>query len=155
MYDEILDNGFIKTKDNYIKIIEVFPINFNFKSENEKHIILENYKNFFKNIKVDIQIYIFSQKEDLRNYFNLIKTKTPKENEIKEEYKNYLQNLIETNNFYYKRFFIVISQRSENIILKELENKILNVINMFNRINELKIISDKNEILEILNFIYK
>ena len=57
-------------KNKYIKIIEIFPINFSFKSESEKAIILESYKNFLKNLNIDIQIFIYSQKECLYNYFN-------------------------------------------------------------------------------------
>ena len=109
MYDEILENGIIKIKNNYIRIIEVFPINFNFKSDIEKESILENYKNFFKSLKIDFQICIYSQKENLSKYFNQININNQKENEIKEEYELYLNNLIRENNIYYKRFFICIS----------------------------------------------
>ena len=40
--EKILDNGIIKLKnDNYIKLIKVFPINYNLKSEFEKTSILK------------------------------------------------------------------------------------------------------------------
>ena len=42
--EKILDNGIIKLKnDNYIKLIKVFPINYNLKSEFEKTSILNSY----------------------------------------------------------------------------------------------------------------
>ncbi len=44
-FEKILENGIIKLKDNsYIKIIKIYPINFNLKSELEKEAILNSYK---------------------------------------------------------------------------------------------------------------
>ena len=142
-------------KNKYIKIIEIFPINFSFKSESEKAIILESYKNFLKNLNIDIQIFIYSQKECLYNYFNSIKTKTPKKNEIKEEYENYLKCLITKNRIYRKRFFIIVSQLDEIFSVKELDNKIKSLTNLISNINDFKIINNRNDIFEILSFIYK
>ena len=157
MYDEIFENGIIRIKNKYIRIIEVFPINFNFKSELEKESILENYKNLFKTLKLDFQICVFSQKEDFTNYFNQIKNNNQKENEIKEEYELYLTNLIKENEIYYKRYFVVISLLDENYqdFEKELNHRCNLLISMINKINETKIINNKDDILNILNFIFK
>ena len=44
-FQEILDNGIIKiNENNFIKIINISPINFNLKSELEKEAILNSYK---------------------------------------------------------------------------------------------------------------
>ena len=157
MYDEIFDNGIIRIKNKYIRIIEVFPINFNFKSDLEKESILENYKNIFKSLKLDFQICVFSQKEDFTNYFNQIKNNNQKENEIKEEYELYLTNLIKNNEIYYKRFFVVISFLDENFqdYEKEINYRCNLLMNRLNKINETKIIDNKDDILTILNYIYK
>ena len=157
MYDEIFDNGIIRIKNKYIRIIEVFPINFNFKSDLEKESILENYKNIFKSLKLDFQICVFSQKEDFTNYFNQIKNNNQKENEIKEEYELYLTNLIKNNEIYYKRFFVIISFLDENFqdYEKEINYRCNLLMNMLNKINETKIIDNKDNILTILNYIYK
>lgn len=157
MYDEIFDNGIIRIKNKYIRIIEVFPINFNFKSELEKESILENYKNIFKSLKLDFQICVFSQKEDFTNYFNQIKNNNQKENEIKEEYELYLTNLIKNDEIYYKRFFVVVSFLDENFqdYEKEINHRCNLLTTMINKINETKIIDKKEDILNILNFIYK
>lgn len=157
MYDEVLLNGTIRIKNKYIKIIEVFPINFNYKSELEKESILNNYKNIFKSLKLDIQICVYSQKENLSNYFNQIKVKTPKENEIKEEYEIYLTNLIKQNDLYYKRFFIIISLVDENFqnYNEELNHRCNLLCSMIKKCNNSKIIENKKDVLEILNFLYK
>ena len=48
-FDEILENGIIKLKDNeYVKIIKIEPINYNLKSNFEKEAILNSFKNFLR-----------------------------------------------------------------------------------------------------------
>ena len=49
---EIKDNGLIiNDKKEFITILKIDPINYNLKSELEKEIILENYKNIFFNLE--------------------------------------------------------------------------------------------------------
>ena len=81
-----LDNGIIKLKNNkYLKIIKIYPINYNLKSELEKKSILNSYKAFLKTINFDIQIIIQSNKEDLTKHINNIK----KQNETEKSLNNY------------------------------------------------------------------
>ena len=42
--EQILKNGIIKTKNKYVKILKVTPINYNLKSDLEKQAILKSYK---------------------------------------------------------------------------------------------------------------
>lgn len=50
-FEEILDNGVIKLKNNYyIMIIKVKPINYNLKTDLEKEAILNSYKIFLKHV---------------------------------------------------------------------------------------------------------
>ena len=65
-FKKILNNGIVLLKDNsYIKIIKVFPINYNFKSELEKEAILNSYKIFLKTCNFDLQILIQSNKKKI------------------------------------------------------------------------------------------
>src|SRR5574344_602841 len=80
-FDEILDNGIIKLKDNsYVKIVKINPINFNLKSELEKEAVLNSYKIFLKTCNFDLQILIQSNKEDLSKHISSVKNFTEKEN---------------------------------------------------------------------------
>ena len=64
-FERILKNGIIKLKNNsYIKIIKIYPINFNLKSELEKEAILNSYKIFLKTCDFNFQILIQSKKEE-------------------------------------------------------------------------------------------
>ena len=73
--EEILENGMIKTKSKYIKILKITPINYNLKSDLEKQAILNSYKIFLKTCHFDIQILIQSSKENLENHINLIQVR--------------------------------------------------------------------------------
>ena len=56
-FKRILDNGVIINKNNeYVKVINVIPINYNLKSNLEKEAILNSYKIFLKTCQFDIQI---------------------------------------------------------------------------------------------------
>lgn len=73
-FDEILDSGIIKLKENkYIKIIKVEPINYNLKSNFEKEAILNSFKSFFKTCQFNMQIIIKSKKENLIQHINSMK----------------------------------------------------------------------------------
>ena len=62
--EKIYENGIIKFKENkFIKIIKIYPINFNLKSNLEKEAILNSYKIFLKTCNFDIQILIQSVKK--------------------------------------------------------------------------------------------
>lgn len=153
MYDEILENGIIKTKDNYIKLIEILPINFYFKSESEQEIILENFKNLFKSLKFDIQIYVYSQKEEIENIFNQ-ENKSQKENEVQEEYKIFLEELLRKKEIYYKRFFIVIKEELNENFFINLKNKEKIIKSILSKTNECNSMDNKNDVLEIIKNIY-
>ena len=72
--EKIYENGIIKFKENkFIKIIKIYPINFNLKSNLEKEAILNSYKIFLKTCNFDIQILIQSCKENLTKNIQIIK----------------------------------------------------------------------------------
>ena len=97
-FQEILDNGIIKIdENNFIKIINISPINFNLKSELEKEAILNSYKIFLKTCNFNFQILIESNKENLSNHILNIQENLIQENEniseISKKYISYIKNL--------------------------------------------------------------
>ena len=91
--EEIQNNGIIKTKNKYIKILKVTPINYNLKSDLEKQAILNSYKIFLKTCHFDIQILIQSNKEDLSKIISNInkKIENEKNDNIIKLSKNYIE----------------------------------------------------------------
>lgn len=122
-FDEILDNGIIKLKNQrYIKILSVNPINYNLKSELEKKTILTSYKLFLKTCNFDIQFIIQSNKEDFQQYFSYLERQSKKENKeiqsLQKEYTRYLKKLSSKIQSSSKKFFMVI-ETSELIAKQE------------------------------------
>ena len=66
-FEKILENGIIKNKNNYIKIIKVIPINYDLKSNLEKEAILNAYK------LILIFKYLFKVKKKIyQNIFQIL-----------------------------------------------------------------------------------
>ena len=163
-FDEILDSGIIKLKENkYIKIIKVEPINYNLKSNFEKEAILNSFKSFFKTCQFNMQIIIKSKKENLIQHINSMKKNQEKENpEIKKIINKYIQNIEKLNaenKSDSKQFYIVIGHEAEskkdNYVdqLQEKTNKIRD--NLSRCGNKTSYIKSKEEIEKILyNYFY-
>ena len=129
------------TKDKYIRVLKVQPINYDLKSDFEKKSIIEAYKTVFKTCNFDFQILILSQKEkidknleilnqklltktDFLNKENLFykkedETKNFKEqeiflNKIYENYINFIKTINSDENITSKSFYIIICENKIN-----------------------------------------
>ena len=112
-FDKILENGIIISKNKYIKIIKIIPINYDLKSNLEKEAILNSYKLFLKTCDFNIQIIIQSKKENLSKYFYNLKEISEKEENQKlkdliEKYIEFIKNKNELNKAASKNFYIVV-----------------------------------------------
>ena len=163
--EKILDNGIIKTKTKYIKLLKVTPINYNLKSDLEKQAILNSYKIFLKTCNFDLQILIQSNKENLeKNIFSIQKNIQKKENKylknISENYIKYINKINFNKKSSSKNFYIIISKKipkeecneSIEIIKNDLKEKYFKTKECLARCgNSVIEINQKKEILEILN----
>ena len=164
--EEILDNGLIKTKKKYVKVLKVTPINYNLKSDLEKQSILNSYKIFLKTCNFDIQILIQSSKENLeKNILNIQKNIQKKENKylqkISENYIQYINQINLNKKSSSKNFFIIISKEipkqqeyneSFEIIKNDLEEKYFKIKECLSRCgNSVIETNEKEEIMKIMN----
>ena len=165
-FEKILENGIIKLKDNsYIKIIKIYPINFNLKSELEKEAILNSYKIFLKTCNFNIQILIQSNKEDLNNHISKIKKNiSKKENKIFEKiannYIDYINKINSERKSSSKDFYIIISgeikdknNQTEEILKKELTEKYFKIKECLSRSgNFISELSNKKDVENLLYY---
>lgn len=159
-FEKVMEKGIIKTRnDTYVKVMKVFPINYNLKSELEKQAILNSYKTFLKTCNFDIQILIQSSKEDLSNHILKIKEKISQENnlnllKISKKYIEFINRLNLEKNSSSKNFYIIIASKNnsaEDKILSELEENYLKIKETLGRCgNNVKELEKKKEILSIL-----
>ena len=162
----VLDNGFIKFPNYLIKIIKVFPINYDLKSNLEKEAILNSYKVFLKTCDFDIQIIVQSKKENLSKHISNIQKslsdeKNPKILEISEKYINYIRNKNEEKKSASKNFYIIIKselnnlQNEEEFAKSNLNDNYFKIKESLSKVgNRIKEIQDKGEIQEVLLSFY-
>lgn len=165
--ETILENGIIKNKNKFIKIIKILPINYDLKSNLEKEAIINSYKLFLKTCDFDIQIFIQSKKESLDQYIlNLNEiSKKEKNNKIKEitqNYINFIKNKNDENRSASKNFFMIISEEtrndnheygeiSEGIAINNLNEKYLKIKDSLTRCGNIVFeINTKEEVINLL-----
>lgn len=164
--EEILKSGIIKTKNKYIKILKVTPINYNLKSDLEKQAILNSYKIFLKTCNFNIQILIQSSKENLeKNIFNIRKNIKKEENryleKIANDYIEYINKINSNKKSSSKNFYLIISKKiskekeykeSFEIIKNDLKEKYFKIRECLSRCgNSVFEINTKEESLKIIN----
>ena len=158
---EIYNDGIVKLKNKYIKILKIIPINYNLKSDLEKEAILNSYKIFLKTCNFDIQIFIQSSKIDLtQNISNIQKNILKKENRylenISQNYIDFINKLNQSKKSSSKNFYIIISNKinkkkekiqSEEIIKSDLKEKYFKIKECLSRCgNSVIELSNKKEI---------
>ena len=158
--EKIFENGIIKLKNKkYIKIIQVYPINFYLKSNLEKEAILNSYKIFLKTCNFDVQILIQSSKLELNQLINNIKENIKKENqnilnELSEDYFNLIQKNNTVKNSGIKNFYLIISSelQEEKIIFKKLNENYLKINEcLFRCGNLIRDLNSKEQVKEVFN----
>ncbi len=160
-FKKILDSGIILLKDNsFIKILKIFPINYNLKSELEKEAILNSYKIFLKTCNFNIQILIQSNKKDLSKNISQIKEKNinTKKEELAEKYIEFIKSMNEEKKISSKNFYILIKEElknnneyNEKIIIQQLNENYLKIKESISRCgNKVKEINSKEEVLKLL-----
>ena len=140
---EKITKDILITKDKYIRILKILPINYDLKSDFEKKSIITAYKRVFKTCDFDFQILILSQKENIdinieilndkfsiredilskdkifnndnKNLENekLINNKINRLKFIYSNYINFIKRLNEDENITSKSFYIIIHEKRE------------------------------------------
>lgn len=162
--EKIFENGIIKLKNKkYIKIIQIFPINFNLKSKLEQEAILNSYKIFLKTCNFNIQILIRNSTQDLNQHINNVKNNLKNENnerlnEISNNYFNFIQDFNSVKNSSVKKFYIIISnnlQEEEKNSLNNLNENYLKIKeNLFRCGNLVEDLNSKQAVLNLLNTMF-
>ena len=164
--EEIQTNGIIKTKNKYLKILKITPINYSLKSDLEKQAILNSYKIFLKTCNFNIQILIQSCKENLeKNILNVQKNIQKKENKylkkLSEDYIEYINKINSNKKSSSKNFYIIISKKiskeqdyneSFEMIKNDLKEKYFKIKECLARCgNQVIEINTKEESIKIIN----
>ena len=106
-------NGIIETLDgNYVKILEVEPINFMLRSPEEQDIVIYNYASWLRIANIDVQFKSITKKADTERHLKMLKKEIAKEpnEQTKELAKAYIKLVkdVGSKEALTRRFFIIL-----------------------------------------------
>ena len=110
---EIRDGIVIMNDGSFRCVVMVKSINFDLMSPEEREAVEYSYQGFLNSLYFDIQIFIRSQKVDIRPYIDrLDKIRAEHDNMLlallMEDYINYMADIAQQTNIMDKRFYVVI-----------------------------------------------
>ena len=101
----------VYTSKTKLAILEVIPLNFMIKSEEEKQSIISGFQKFLNSLDFPIQIHISSNIISLDEHFKCLKAKTEKYEELYNSYKEFIEKSITDNGIKNRKFYIVINEK--------------------------------------------
>lgn len=121
---EIRDGIVIMNDGSYRAVLTCQSINFDLMSPQERESVEFSYQGFLNSLYFPIQIFVRSQKVDLRPYIEkLDKIRSEHDNMLlallMDDYLGYIENLALQTNIMDKRFYVIIPF-SSNLTLKKL-----------------------------------
>ncbi len=110
---EIRDGIVIMSDGSYRSVLMVKSINFDLMSPQEREAVEYSYQGFLNSLYFDVQIFIRSQKVDLRPYLErLDKIRGEHDNMLlallMEDYINFMGNIAQHTNIMDKKFYLVV-----------------------------------------------
>jgi hypothetical protein len=111
---EDITNNILVFKDGAAALVlQVSAVNFNLLSEDEQDAIIYAYAGLLNSLSFPIQILIRSQKKDISNYLNLLKTQEAKQlNPVLQNritaYREFVEKIVKERNVLDKKFYVSI-----------------------------------------------
>lgn len=149
---EIRDGLVIMNDGSFRSVIMAKSINFDLMSPQEQEGVESGYQAFLNSIYFPIQIFVRSQKVDIRPYIDkLDKIRTEHDNMLlalmMEDYLNYIANLSAQTNIMDKKFYIVIPYFSKVDVQKAItqsKNFFTGITGMFQKNQQQVVVNEKD-----------
>ena len=106
-----VENDLVQTSKSRLSILEIIPLNFMIKTEEEKASIISSFQKFLNSLSFPIQIHISSNIIDLKGHFNYLEKQTERYPELFNSYKEFIKSSIEDNNIKNRQFYIIIKEK--------------------------------------------
>src|SRR3989344_6363736 len=118
--NDVTDSYILNNKNQRIVLLEVQPVNFNIKGDEEKEVIIQSFQKFLNSIDFPVQILIASENISLEDHFNVLKNKLRNDfNKLFNDYKNFINNSISVNEIKNRKFYIVVKEKKRLHILRK------------------------------------
>ena len=128
----VRNNILILSHDQYRAILEVTPVNFELRSEEEQDAIIDTYESFLNSVGSSFQILIRTREIDMDKYLEDLRQQLDGESEpvYKQQLENYnefIRSLIQTNKILTRHFYIIVPYSNSNKVDFELVREQLNL----------------------------
>lgn len=116
----------------YRAVLEVSPVNFELRSEEEQDAIIDTYESFLNSVGSSLQILIRTREIDMDKYLEELHDRLEDETEsiYKQQLENYdefIRSLIQSNKILTRRFYVVVQYSNTNKVDFELIREQLNL----------------------------
>ena len=108
---EKIDNDTIETKKGNVAILEIQPINFIIKNEDDKYTIIKAFQKFLNALDFPVQFVITTHNLSINDYLNNLKKKT-EDKELFYDFSNFITEFISEKEIRNRKFYLAILERS-------------------------------------------
>ncbi len=108
-----IKNNIITTSKTKVVILEVIPLNFMIKAEDDQAGIITAFQKFLNSLDFPIQIHINSTTINLKDHFKHLKKTTKKYPKFFDSYCRSLKKSIQDNNVKNRKFYIIITEKDD------------------------------------------
>jgi conjugal transfer ATP-binding protein TraC len=133
---EIKDNA-VHTEKQKLAVLEITPINFLIKTEDEQEAIIKGFQKFLNSLSFPIQIHISSHTINLDKHFQILEKKTKAYPELFTNYKKFITSKILDQKIKNRKFYIIINEKDNlDIQASVCEQKLTSIGLKVHRLNE-------------------
>jgi hypothetical protein len=115
----VQDGILLLPNNQYRMVLEVSPVNFELRSEDEQDAIIDTYESFLNSVGVSLQILIRTRAIDMDKYLEdldvqLSQETVPIYKEQLENYGEFIKSLVTTNKILTRHFYVVVPYSAPN-----------------------------------------
>ncbi len=147
--------------NRYRAVLQVSPVNFELKSEDEQDAIIDTYESFLNSVGVPLQVLIRIREIDMDAYLEELNSRVDEEkipiykNQLKN-YDEFIRSLIKTNKILSRHFYVIVpynaTSRADFELVKEQLSQTVDIVGK--GLARLGMHSHELSSLEILDLFY-
>jgi hypothetical protein len=118
--------------DRYRSILQVSPVNFELRSEDEQDVLIDTFESFLNSVGSPLQILIRTREIDMDKYLDELHERSSQETEAVyktqlENYDQFIRSLITTNKILTRHFYVVVPYEAHGKLDFELVKEQLSI----------------------------
>lgn len=106
-----IENNVIYTKKGKVSILEIQPINFSIRNDDDKYSIIKSFQKFLNSLDFPVQFVITTENLSIKDYLTNLKQKND-EQELYEDFSEFIKNFISEKEIRNRKFYLSILEIS-------------------------------------------